>query len=450
VNIPPRRVAIVAALLVSAVILVAFSLPRGSVNPPKPIVYESYETDLLATGRHAVCGNNVSSNCQTIGYDLDVGDLDADGTVEFVAVGESLVGSPGVGQAVTLWHYAEASAEFRLVAEGWNNTAPEGGYSFEAYAVALGDVDGDGALEIVVGGRGTRGGDVAYLSVWRWDGAANLTREAHTTWSFGIETYLKDIAISDFDADGEPEVLAISVVDPFQVGIGEVTLWNYSAGMLRREGRFTIEDTQGPVHLYGVAAVPVAPAPRALVAAGGALLLLNVTGAAMQVVADETSDTNESFTTLSRVAVSGDGFRALAGGTEGDPPLITVREVLLNATDLSLGNRSQLAFASSPGWDRITGVALSGDGQIAAVTGLASNLTVDHTVVLQLMSFGPSGLSPYALNEFVTTLPGSTEVRTLVNGVVFAEVSSARSGPEVLTVGRFWPQLEIRLWSSTR
>lgn len=73
------------------------------------------------------------------------------------------------------------------------------------YSVARGDVDGDGAMEIVTGGYYNDGSrDVAQLCVWN---GATLALENVKTWYWTSNTEIISVAFSDVDADGNVEIV---------------------------------------------------------------------------------------------------------------------------------------------------------------------------------------------------------------------------------------------------
>jgi len=77
------------------------------------------------------------------------------------------------------------------------------GYGTSIYSVALGDVDGDGKEEIVSGGLYVGLGNVAQLCVW--DGAT-LTLKVFENWQWGNSVSIASVALGDVYGDGKVEV----------------------------------------------------------------------------------------------------------------------------------------------------------------------------------------------------------------------------------------------------
>ncbi len=133
-------------------------------------------------------------------WDLVLGDIDADGDLDCLVANHSF-------EKTTIWRNdgaANFTAHPTVPAIGSNND----------FAVTLGDVDGDGDLDAVIGLDGPE-------TVWLNDGSGAFT--AHpTTSSFGSAVTL-DVALGDLDADGDLDLVA--------VGEGDESVWvNDGAG----------------------------------------------------------------------------------------------------------------------------------------------------------------------------------------------------------------------------
>jgi hypothetical protein len=127
---------------------------------------------------------------------LAIGDVDADGKLEIVTGGYYYDGVRRVA-LLHVWNGATLAVKKTQPWYWGSNT--------EVNSLALGDVDADGFVEIVTGGYyydGVR--NVAQLHVWN---GSNLAVENVRTWYWGGSTEISSLCLGDVDADGATEVV---------------------------------------------------------------------------------------------------------------------------------------------------------------------------------------------------------------------------------------------------
>jgi len=128
-----------------------------------------------------------------------IGDVDADGAVEIVTGGYTLLGFGHMAQ-LCVWNGATLALERHTE---WNWAS-----STYVYSVAIGCVDGDGKAEIVTGGHIYASGTAPYYTAQLcvWDGAT-LALETVKTWQWVGGTFISSVAIWCVDADGKAEIV---------------------------------------------------------------------------------------------------------------------------------------------------------------------------------------------------------------------------------------------------
>lgn len=191
----------------------------------------------------------------THGYGLDVGDLDGDGKLEIVSAGFQHDGARETGY-VRVWSMARGGLRLRseTILDG------VGEASMRINAVAIADLDGGGAAEVVVAGRRgplkteetkedhakrTETGDLVVLALTA-DGLRPVARYA---WKKGTTTRLRAAVVADLDGDGRPEIVTGGQHDAG----GEATLglFSFERGerelVLRQDASRLVEGAEGEV-----------------------------------------------------------------------------------------------------------------------------------------------------------------------------------------------------------
>ena len=132
----------------------------------------------------------------TVINSVALGDVESDGQVEIVTGGYYFDGTRLVAQLVE-WNGLNLSVD-RLASWYWiNNTAVN--------SVAIGDANNDGQIEIITGGYYYDGArNVAQLIVWN---GSNLSVIRPMVWYWIGSTLINSVALGDVDGDGQIEVV---------------------------------------------------------------------------------------------------------------------------------------------------------------------------------------------------------------------------------------------------
>lgn len=164
-------------------------------------------------------------------YSVMVGDGDGDGILELITSGWANIGTGGLYGQLRIWHWIRGALTLEW-SEEWLT-----GDDTNVQSVAIGDVDGDGVPELITGGFNLDGPEVGLmgqLRIWHWTGS-ELTLEHSEEWATGYHTRVNSVCVGDVDRDGALELITCGSADAGTRLRGQLRIWNWTEGTLSLE-----------------------------------------------------------------------------------------------------------------------------------------------------------------------------------------------------------------------
>ncbi|MFL6246570.1 MAG: FG-GAP-like repeat-containing protein [Thermoanaerobaculia bacterium] len=294
-------------------------------------------------------------------YDVALGDVDGDGDLDAVVANMS-------GQAETVWSNSGNGTFSSLSSFGTGDSR----------AVALGDVDGDGDLDAVIANAGTEA-----ETIWLNDGSGTFSAHPSVaTINSGTDTW--GLALGDLDGDGDLDVLVANAGNPHQnetVWLNERIVVAPSSGLTTTEsgGTATFTVVLGAAPAADVTIdVSTSDATEALVSSDGVTQLTSVTltfttlnwftpqTVTLHGQNDAIDDGNVAYTIVTAAAVSSDpsysgvnAYDVSASNTDNDTAGVTVVQSggTTSVTEAGSSDTFAVALNSEPTGDVVIDIA---------------------------------------------------------------------------------------------
>ncbi len=160
-------------------------------------------------------------------YSGAVADLDGDGALELVAGGFA-ADEDGRRSTIRVYRQGKSGGWVPWLENGW-----DGGGGSTARNLEIGDLDGDGKLEVVVLGRvGDRETEArARMAIFQLTGGA-LKKQREVEWNDVMYTHGYGLALGDLDGDGLPEIATGGFLFDGTREQGFVRVWAMRGGQL--------------------------------------------------------------------------------------------------------------------------------------------------------------------------------------------------------------------------
>src|SRR6267143_207198 len=158
----------------------------------------------------------------------------------------AIVTNNGIRQIVTLGYYNRTGVNYAQLGiwswDGatlskntlWNWTAPgTGATGSQGYAVATGDIEGNGTPDIITVGSSNNGTlTQSEIRVWGWTGSGTPGLKQSRTWvTTGQASVATSVAIQDLAGDGKKELVVGGQILSYPFWKAELSVWSFWGGL---------------------------------------------------------------------------------------------------------------------------------------------------------------------------------------------------------------------------
>jgi hypothetical protein len=299
-----------------------------------------------------------------------VGDVDADGKNEIVTAGGYYDGTRSVAQ-LCVWNGATLGLE-NVKTWYWTDDTV-------INSVAVGDVDDDGKTEIVTGGKYFENVSQSLAQLCVWNGAT-LGLENVKTWHWGwsdTPTSITSVVVGDVDGDGKIEIVTGgSYYD--RTYLSQLCVWDGATLTLENVKTWAVGQAGGSV---SVVVGDVDGDGKTEIVTGGFYAALTIPAYAELFVLDGATLATENaktwqwsyFTYVWSVAIGdsdGDGqIEIITGGSYEEGPIGIAQLCVWDGTTLTLENVKTWYWISDTSITSVVVGDVDGDGKIEIVTG---------------------------------------------------------------------------------